>query len=164
MTYVDQIQDYFQNLATQHKDLLHDQDGKKAFSRLNTEDQITQIKKKATENIVVMADIGGQLSGAIDDKEIKRSVSIIFASRAITSGSAAEAIDEANNKSEQIMFDFINRMFYDLENECELNFEMELARWETIEGPWLDNYYGWMLTIPLRGHLSVFDQTKWSDL
>jgi hypothetical protein len=164
MTYVDDIQDYFGDLAKKHNDLLHDQNGRKAFARLNTDDQVTQIKKKATENIVVMADIGGQLIGSIDDKEIKRGVSIIFASRAVTSGEAAIAIDNANNKAEQVMFDFINRMSYDLDNECQLNFDLEQARWEAIEGPWLENYYGWMLTIPLRGHLSIFDQTKWTDL
>jgi hypothetical protein len=138
MTYVDDIQDYFEDLAKKHNDLLHDQNNRKAFARLNTDDQVTQIKKKATDNIVVMADIGGQMIGAIDDKEIKRGVSIIFASRAATSGEAALAIDAANNKAEQIMFDFINRMGYDLDNECQLNFDLEQARWEAIDGPWLE--------------------------
>jgi len=163
MDTIKQIQDYFEDLAKIHTDLLHLVDGRIAYARLNTDEQVTQITKKATANIVVIAQMNGERTGELDDHQVRRGISIIFASRAITSGPAAAAIDAANEKAEQIMFDFISKMEIDQTNQCGLNLDLEHLSWDAIDGPWLENYFGWMLFVPFRGYLTPYNPEKWTD-
>lgn len=161
MDKLDDIQDYFENLASLHVDLQHNVSARRAFARFKTDEHIMQITKHATPNIVVIAEINGHRIGDIDSKEIRRGISIIFASRAATSGSAATTIDAANQLAEDIMFDFITQMHIDLAEECELQFDLDKLTWDDIEGPWLDNYYGWMLFVPFKGFLPLYNPDKW---
>jgi len=164
MTTISDIQDYFEALSEKHVDLLHTIDGRRAFARLQTDEHINQIKKKATPNIVVMSTVNGQRIGDVDDQQMRWGLSIIFAARAITSGSAAVAIDAANDKSAAIMFDFIARMQFDMNEECPMQWlEIEKVSWDDIEGPWLDNYYGWLLFVPFKTDMPAFDPEKWTD-
>jgi hypothetical protein len=162
MNTLEQIQDYFENVATINKDLLHNSGDRKAFSRLNTEEHITEIKKKASANILVIAAVNGQTAGTFDDKQIRRGISLIIASRADTKGNAGDAITAAHEKAEEIMFDIISRLEFDQETGCGLNFDLDKLSWDDIEGPWLENYYGWMLFIPFRGYLSAYNPEKWT--
>ncbi len=163
MNTLEEIQDYYQDLATRHVDLLHDVDGRKAFARFQTDDHITQIRKKATANIVVIAGVNGNRRGDVDDNEIRRGVSIVFATRASTSGNAGTGIDTALEKSEQIMFDFMNKMYQDQQEGCMLEFTLEQCSWDEIDAPWLDNYYGWVLFVPFRGYMPLYNPDKWTS-
>lgn len=156
-----EIQDYNENLAHLHKDVLHNVDGRVAFARFKSDDQVTQITKNSAQNIVVIAEINGQMIGP--DGELRRGVAIIFASKAAAKGNRQEAIDAANDKSEEIMLDFIAKYRYDQDNECDLAFDLENISWNDIEGPWLQNYYGWMLFLPFKGWLPEYDQDKWNE-
>lgn len=159
-----EAEDYFEDLARLHIDLLHELNGRRAFAKLRTEDHILQIKNSITPNIVVVASITGQGIGAEDNNEIRRGVELMFASRASIDGNQALAITAAMNKAEQIMFDWIGKMKYDNENECELNFDLDRIRWEEIDGPWLENFYGWVLYIPFRGYMPAYDEDSWTGV
>jgi hypothetical protein len=165
MTSLKDIQDYVEDLCKKHVGILHLTDGRRGFARLTTDDHITQIKKKATPNIVVISAVNGQRIGDIDENKIRRGVSIIFASHASTSGGRGESVDAANNKSESIMFDFMSRLQKDFEDDCPLLFTLELEKitWDDIEGPWLDNYYGWIMFIPFKTDFPEYDDTKWNS-
>ncbi len=161
MDKLNDIQDYQQHLAETHVDLLHNTDGRKAFARFQTDEHITQIKKQATKNIVVILEVNGERLDDIDFKKIRRGISIIFGSRAATNGSAASSIDQAVEKSEEIMFDFINKMHEDQAQGCDMNFDLDRITWDNLEGPWLDNYYGWILFVPFVGHIPPHNPDKW---
>jgi len=164
VTTLDEIQNYFEELCRNHKDLLHQDNGNRAFARLNTDDHITQIKKKATQNIIVVAAINGQRIGDVDDQQMRWGLSLIFASRAVTSGNLGSAIDVANNTSAEIMFDFISKMQLDMMEDCGIqNLEVEKISWDDIEGPWLDFYYGWMLFVPFKADMPLYNEAKWNN-
>lgn len=154
-------QDYLQNIAHNHIYLQHDRGGRKSFSRFQTDNMITQIRKNGTDNIMVIAEVNVSRFGQYDDKELRRGVSVIIASRAATNGNAADAIDAAMDKSEEIVFDIINQMEQDQINECGLNFDLQRVTWDNIDGPWLENYYGWIVFIPFKGHIPPYDPAKW---
>jgi hypothetical protein len=164
MTTIDQIQDYFEDLCTKHIDLLHNVDGRKAYARLRTEDAITQIKKKSTPNIVVISEVNGQRTGSVDDNELRWGISIIFASRALTVGNLGTAVDNAINKAAEIMFDFIAHMQMDMLEDCPMqSLEVEKVTWQDIDAPWLDHFYGWILFVPFRTDMPVFNPEHWTD-
>lgn len=164
MTTLEDIQDYFEDLCTKHKDILHNTDDRKAFARLRSDDEITQLKKKATPNIVVIAEATGQRIGDVDAGEMRWGISIIFASQASKAGNYGSAVDTAINKAIQIMFDFVSRMQNDMNEDCPMqSLEVEKVSWTDIEGPWLDFYFGWMLFIPFKTDTPIYNADNWTS-
>lgn len=156
------IQDYLELLCVKHKDLLHSAD-RKVFCRFQADEEVTNLSLSQYENIVVVSDINGQRIGSPDDQDILRGVGIMFASKKKISGGYAAAIDLAINKAEEIMLDFIVRMKLDQQNECGLNFDLDKVSWDSIDAPWLDMYYGWILFLPFKGYLPQYDADKWNS-
>jgi hypothetical protein len=157
------IEDYIELKCRRHVLIQHNSITRRAFASFRSEEHIRQIQNNITENIVVMSDFNAQRTGNFDDKTIQRGVSIIFASHARNDLDVTAAINAANDTSEEILLDFITEFDKDFEEECGLLrfFQLEKINWESIEGPWLDNYYGWELFIPFKDFLPVHNPDKW---
>lgn len=157
------IRIYFEDLCEKHSDLRHNADGQRAFASLNSDEHIRNIQNHGTPHIVVISSASGQRIGDFDDKKVRRGLSIIFASKAFNNLDVTNSINTANNKAEEIMFDFLNKMDIDFLEECTLlqYFEPEKISWEQIEGPWLDNYYGWELFVPFKSFMPPYNAEKW---
>lgn len=136
---VTEIQDYFEGLCEKHKDLLHNDNGKRAFARLSTDSHIDQIKKNGTKNIVVVSEVNGTMYGELEAKTFRNGFSLFVVCSASRSGNAGTAIDVAMGMAYEIMMDLLARMFLDGNEMCSIPFELEKAKWDDIEGPWLDN-------------------------
>lgn len=158
------IEDYLEDACELHNDLLHGMNGRRAFAKLRTDDHITEITGQGTENIVVIAGMNGRRIGDIDEKRIRRGVEVMFAVKASQSGNAGVAIRIAIDKAEEIMLDFVSKMENDLKEACDIEFDLENISWDEIDGPWLDNYYGWMLFLPFKGYFPEYDADKWAGL
>lgn len=165
MTTIKDIEDYLQDLSSKHKLLLHGIDGRNAFTRFKTASNVDEITMGATENIVVVSSVNGQRLGEVDDKKVRRGISLVFASRADINGSKADAVQLANSTAEDIMFDFITRMDEDQVNDCIAlqDLEPEKVSWDDIDGPWLDHYYGWILFVPFKSNLPPYNPDNWND-
>lgn len=159
------IQNYFEDLCTRHVYLKHDTDGRRAFARFRSDEHIRQIQNSITPNIVVVSAVNGQRIGEFDDKKVRRGISLIFAAQAFVADSVTTAINDAITRAEEIMFDFMTQIDKDFAEGCGplRYFEPEKLSWEDIDGPWLDNYYGWELFVPFKSFMPAYDAAKWSN-
>lgn len=168
--YIDQIQDYLEDLCMRHVEIKHNIDKRRGFSRFQSDEHIRQIKLNATPNIVVVSGYRGQRIGALEDYQIRQIMTLSFASQALTPTeelSLTDQINEAIQRAEQIMFDFIHRIEVDAsESDCgPLQYiEIERIAWDEIyDQPIIDNYYGWELTLPFKSILPGYDPQRWED-
>jgi hypothetical protein len=64
------------------------------------------------------------------------------------------------------MFQFIKRLEKDYDDGCNaLEFlEPERMSWTKIENqPWLDNYYGWDLSLSFKSYMPEHDPDDWEE-
>lgn len=165
--YIDEIQDYLENLCLLNKIVKHNENGQRSFSRFESEEHINQIVNNASKNIVVVADYYGQRIGEPDDKRLRLVIEIRFAVKKESgTGDETNAINEAVKKAEQIMFQFMNKMEMDFQEGCNAleTLEPEKITWNRIEDqPWLDDYYGWDLIVPFGSYMPPHDENDWEE-
>lgn len=166
--YIDELQDYLEGLCQSHEDIQHNVDSRRGFARFESDEHIRQIVNNATLVAVIVADYYGQRVGEIEEYRIRQVVQIRFVVKRIVGNSTpTDEINEAIKKAEQVMFDFIARMekdFYDDDCGSLRGLEPDKITWDKVEDqPWLDDYYGWDLNIPLRSNLPAYDATKWIE-
>lgn len=171
--YIDEIQDYLEDLATKNKLVAHlspvDQvtSERRAFSRFESEEHIRAIQHCGSPNIVVVADYYGQRIGDIDDKELRLVLQVRFCCKKQSgSGDETEAINAAVKLAEKIMFQFWIKMETDFQAGCNALDKMEPDKvsWNKIDDqPWLDDYYGWDLNIPFRSYMPEHNPEDWEE-
>lgn len=169
--HIDELQDYLEDLCVKNKLVEHTKvtdlnpEGQKAFARFESNDQVNQITQSAAKNIVVVADYFGERVGAPDDKRMRAVVQLIFAvKKEAATEDETSAINDAIKLAEKIMFQFMTRMEKDMEDGCNAleALEPEAMRWDAIENqPWLDDYYGWELSIPFKSYIPAYDADDW---
>lgn len=159
------FEDYLEQLCREHTDVQHEVGGQVCFSRLRSETEVTEISNNAGRNIVLMGRFNGRASGENQEAAMRQSVTIRFACYSEVTGSAS-AIDEAIDKAWTIMMDFIARLRQDFKDEeyCGPlgNIEFENMSWSEIDEPiYLENHYGWDLTLPFKSTQPAYDAAKW---
>lgn len=158
------FEDYLEQLCREHTDVQHEVDGKICFSRLRSETEVTEITNNAGENIVILGRFNGRSAGESQEAAIRQFAVIRFACYAAISGDAA-SIDDAIDKAYEIMMQFIARFRKDYyEDDCGPlgNFEFENMNWSEIDEPvYLENHYGWDLSMPFRTYQPAYDANKW---
>lgn len=162
--YIEEFQDYLERLCEEHVDVAHNVDGRRSFSRLFTDDEVAAIADSAGKNVVIVARYYGRSIGTADDQRMLQTITIYFASYA--SGSTAQAINCATSLSFNIMLDFLARFHSDLQaaGYCDALTDLELQNisWDEIpDQPFLDNHFGWELTLPFKSFLPGYNEDKW---
>lgn len=164
--YVDEFQTYLEGLCEKHVDVQHNVGGIRTFARLMSDEEVNELTNHAGKNIVVVAAFYGRAHGHPDDQQLRQFVQLRFASFA--ERSTTVGINEALKKSFRIMWDFITRMKHDIKTDdgCgEMNgLEFENLSWDEIPGqPWLENHFGWDLTIPFKSYQPQYDAAQWTS-
>ena len=168
--YIDSFQDYLETLCTQHKKLLHDPEpeGLKSFVRFHSGDGLNQITNNPGGNLVMVSRFYGKAIGSMDDQLMRQYVEIRFCSFAHRplDGDITGAINGAIDTAFTIMLDFIAKMLHDMRSDdCGplRGIELDQCNWDEIpEQPFLDNHYGWDLTIPFRSSMPDHNPDAWT--
>jgi hypothetical protein len=160
--FLNEMQNYLEDLCRKHKDVQHEVDGRRSFSRFETDAHIHEITQNGGENIIVVADVHGGRIGDFEDQKTRHYITVIFASKAIGIDSES-AVIYAVNKSEEIMYDFMAKFDLDYTDQCGVlkDLEPEKSEWQKFEGPWLDMYYGWQFTLPFKQFMLAYNPEKW---
>lgn len=162
------VQDYLEQLSSQHKGVAHNVDGKRAFARFQTDEHITELRNKAAKTIVVVADISWRPTGEQDENLLQCEMIIRFSAMADKVENAAAKL-AAMNKSEAIAMQFAARMkeqhLLDIEaDECGPMHHLQPMSfvWEAIEEqPWLLNHYGWDMKLSFKTYMPQYDAAQW---
>jgi hypothetical protein len=162
--YFDTFQDYLQSLCEKHVDVAHGVDGKQAFARLFSNEEMEALANNAGKNIVVVSSFTGRADGKIDEQLMLQIVTIRFATNADATGS--DGINLAMQTSWNIMWDFITRFRGDAKADdyCgELEgVQFQNISWDEIrDAPFLENHYGWELTLPFKSYQPAYNAAKW---
>lgn len=158
------FEDYLEQLCREHTDVAHEVEGKVCFSRLRSQTEVTEITNNAGENIVLLGRFNGRAFGDSQEAGMRQFAVIRFASYAEVTGNTS-SIDDAIDKAWNIMMQFIAKFRMDYkEDDCgELgNVEFENMSWAEIDEPiYLENHYGWDLSLPFRSTQPAYDAAKW---
>lgn len=160
----------FQNLIKQycveHVDVQHSLDGLVSFVRMESDEDVNGIAQNGGKVIVVVDDFSGRTIGGPEDRRYVQSSTLIFLGYADTNnGDRPQAIEDAQHIAEQVMLQFEARMWEEyLEDDCGAMKDMlwELTSYEPIDGPMLQNHYGWAMTINFKAYKPGFDAAKWN--
>lgn len=162
------FEDYLEQLCREHVDVGHEVDGKVCFSRLRGRDEVTEIINNAGKNIVLLGRFNGRAFGDSQEAGMRQFAVIRFASFAeLNNGDLTGGIDTAIDTAWNIMMQFIAKFRMDYkEDYCGPlgNVEFENMSWNEIDEPvYLENHYGWDLSIPFRSTQPGYDAGKWSE-
>jgi hypothetical protein len=163
--YFSEFQTYLQTLCELHTDVAHNVNGQKAFARMFSNEEMDALANNAGINIVVVASFFGRAIGSPDEQLMQQYASIRFASNAAATGAAG--INTAMAKAWQIMWDFIARLRNDARADADdcgelQNLDIAGISWDEIpDAPFLENHYGWELTLPFKSTQPQYNATKW---
>ncbi|MBE2229960.1 MAG: hypothetical protein IAE96_04870 [Chitinophagaceae bacterium] len=171
--YIDGVQDYLEDACELNKLVGHNKptdvapDGQRTFARFESEEHIRAIVNCAGKNIVVVADCFGQRTGEVDDQSLVYTLQLLFASKKETgTGNETAAINDAIKTAEKIMFQFWTKMEKDFQEGCNAleDLQPERVTWNPIQDqPWLDDYYGWILSIPFGTYMPEYNDADWDS-
>lgn len=159
------FEDYIEQLCREHADVQHELNGQICFSRLRSQTEIDQLVNNAGKNIVILGRFNGRAFGESQEAGMRQFAVLRFASYAAVTGDAS-SIDDAIDTAWEIMMQFIAKFRKDYkEDDCGPlgNFEFENMSWNEIdEAIYLENHYGWDLSLPFRSTQPAYDAAKWS--
>jgi len=161
------FEDYLEQLCRENTDVLHELNGQVCFSRLRSNDEVTEISNNAGKSVVILGRFSGRATGDSDEAGMRQFAVIRFACYAdIQEGDISGGIDDAIDKAWNIMMQFIAKFRKDYrDDDCGplANFEFENMSWSEIDEPiYLENHYGWDLSVPFRSTQPAYDAAKWS--
>lgn len=158
------FEDYLEQLCREHTDVAHEVNGMHCFSRLRSNDEVNAIINNPGANIVLLGRFNGRAAGESQEAGMKQFAVIRFASYAEVTGNSS-SIDAAIDTAWNIMMQFIARFrkdYYDDDCGPLGNVEFENMSWTEIDEPiYLENHYGWDLSLPFRSTQPAFDADKW---
>ena len=160
------FEDYLEQLCRENVAVSHEVGGQECFSRLRSRDEVTQIINNAGKNIVLLGRFNGRAVGDSQEAGMRQFAVIRFASYAENNdGNISAGVDNAIDMAWNIMMQFISRMRKDYkDDDCGPlgNIEFENMGWDEIDEPiYLENHYGWDLSIPFRSTQLAYDAAKW---
>lgn len=166
--YFIEFEDYLKALCIAHTDIEHNDASNIAFIRLLSEQDDMSLPSNAAKKIIRLADFTGQAKGSNPDEMQLAQFAVIdylvYAEN--VNNDVYEARKEALKKAMQLLFDFYNRMVYDMYQEScgALRFlQPEQMSFDLLPYQ-LENHYGWTMTLPFKSSMPSFNQAKWSDL
>lgn len=164
--YFKEFEDYLKTLCIKHKDVLHDDATNRAFIRFQSEEDVASIPNNAGSALVVIDNFTGRAVGSIEEARLQQNVSLLFlVNVGDTAGNPYAAIEAALQKAMGIMFDFYMRMAKDMQDDdCgPLRYLMpELMNFFPVDGPVIENHYGWQLDVPFNVNAPAYNAAKWN--
>lgn len=164
--YFKAFEDYAKNLCVQHKDVLHNDATNRAFIRFQSGEDVESIPNNAGNVLVVIDNFTGRAVGTLDEGRLQQQVSLLFLLNvANNAGNPYAAIEAALQKAMGILFDFYSRMVKDMQDDdCgPLRYLMpELMNFFPVDGPVLENHYGWQMDIPFNVNAPAYNADKWN--
>lgn len=160
------FEDYIEQLCREHTDVAHQVNKQVSFSRLRSNTEVNEIVNNAGRNIVILGRFNGRTIGDSDEALMRQFAVLRFASFADgNNGDISGGIDTAIDTAYQVMMQFIARMREDYrDDDCGplAAVEFENLSWQEIDEPvYLENHYGWDLTLPFRSTQPAYDADKW---
>jgi hypothetical protein len=170
---IEKVQDDVQSMCERHVEIAHNVNGRKTFARFMSYEEVTEIKNKAADIVVVVVSFNGKRVGNKDDRMIQHEMVLRIVKFAPTIGTVIDERNKAIKKAEEIMFDLWTEMekreeddIDTLDGECsfwrflrpeEMNYE------EIEDAPWLINHYGVDLHVIFRTSMPKHNAEKWID-
>lgn len=167
--YLTEIQNYFEDLAAKHVDVLDGTGGRRAFFRLQSMEQLDNIPNKLGPFLILVTQFNGRAVGEYDENMLQQRVQLRFALRykiPTATGDMDSAIEAAMGDSYRVMLDFISRMKKDFTtDDCAWLKYVDFSgiTWNEFMGPWLENHYGWDLNIPFSTEFPDYNAAKWTS-
>jgi hypothetical protein len=168
--YIDSFQDYLETLCINHKRVAHDPapGGTKSFIRFHAPDDLNQVPNNPGTTLVIVTRYYGKAIGTMDESAMRQWVQIRFCTYAATptDGDFTGSISTAQDTAFTVMLDFITRMLHDFRiDDCGplKGIELDQCNWDELpEQPFLENHFGWDLTIPFRSYFPPYNPGAWN--
>jgi len=164
--YFKEFEDYIKTLCIQHVDVLHNDNTNRAFIRFQSDEDVNSIPNNAGKALVVIDNFTGRAIGTVEEARLQQNTSLLFLINVgDTAGNPYAAIEAALQKAMGIMFDFYTRMVKDMEDDdCgPLRYLMaEAMNFFPVNGPVLENHYGWQLDVPFNVNAPAYNADKWN--
>ena len=165
--YFKEFEDYLKFLCINHKEVLHDDITNRAFIRFQSEEDVESIPNNAGKVLVIIDNFTGRAIGTLDEARLQQQVSLIFlVNVSSTTGNPYADIEAALQKAIGILFDFYTRMAHDMQiDDCgPLRFLVpEQMTFNPVDGPVLENHYGWQMDLPFNLNAPAYNATKWNS-
>jgi len=163
------FQDYLKQLCIQHVDVLHVDFVHVACIRFQSDEDLNQLPHHAGSMLVVVDNFIGRAVGDPDQQMMRQIVTLLFLKRTATgtTGDPAGEVMAAQTKALDVMFQFYARMCHDKQvDDCGIlrYLNTESMNWAPVDGPVLENHYGWEMSIPFDARFPGYDPLKWNEL
>ncbi len=166
MPSVKEYVDYFEGIATQHKEIQHT-DAKKHFARINIEEVLTGLRSSIfTPALILESFEGGLIDNKSDNILADRMGAFMILKEVEHDNFKQEA--EFLDDCERIGLDAIRRMRRDarvqpIQARLLRGLQLSKVGWMKV-GPVFDNWYGYRFTFSLEDHENMkYDDSKWLD-
>lgn len=164
--YLTDIQDYNEALAISHADVRHNENGQRAFFRLQGFGALPQLPNNLGPVFIQMERFGGRAIGEYDAHKLQQFITIRFNKLLDIppDGDFEAAISTCMGDCYLIMMDWISKMKKDFaDDSCGWlqHVDFQGLNWSEYDGPLLDNYFGWDLTIPFKASFPAYRAAKW---
>lgn len=160
------FEDYLEGLCTSNQDVQHGLNGQVSFSRLRSQTEVNELVNNAGKNIVLLGRFNGRAVGETEEQGMRQFATIRFACYAENNnGDISGGIDQAIDKAWNIMMQFVAKFRKDQKDDscgAIAGVELQNIGWNEIDEPiYLENHYGWDLTLPFRSYQPAYDADKW---
>lgn len=161
------FQEYVQSLCELHTEILHVDGTRTGFVKMQSDQDIQSIPQDAGSMIVVVSNFIGRAIGDYDTHKLRQNASLMFLKRtASNTGAPYQEVQDAQDAAMAVMFDFYSRMKFDYDqDDCgPLKYiRTELMTFTPVDGPVLEEHYGWEMTIPFDAYAPSYNPVKWTD-
>lgn len=164
--YLEDIQEYFESLCVAHQDILHNTNSRRAFFRLQSMGEMTQLPNNAGPVLVMIERFNGRAIGEYDANKMQQFLTVRFAKvlEIPTDGDFEAELVNCLDDVYLIMMDFVSRMRFDFEaDNCSWLKYVDLISlsWAEFQGPIIERHYGWDLVIPFKASFPAYREDKW---
>jgi len=164
--YLEDIQSYYEGLCELHQDILHNTNSRRAFFRLQSMGEMTQLPNNAGDVMVMIERFNGRAIGEYDANKLQQFVTIRFAKLLAipADGDFEQALVDCLDDSYLIMLDFVSKMRFDFEaDNCSwLKYvDFKSMSWSEFQGPIIERHYGWDLVVPFIASMPEYRSEKW---
>lgn len=164
--YFKEFEDYARDLCIKNKQVLHDDQTNRAFIRFQSEEDIESIPNNAGNVLVIVDNFTGHATGTADDSLLQQNISLLFLVKCSLDSNRYNAIQACQAKAIGILFDFYAKMKNDMvEDDCGplRGLVPEQMTFAPVDGPLLEDHFGWQLTLPFNVNAPSYDPNKWND-
>src|SRR6185436_6779668 len=102
------FENYIEDLCEQHKDLLHGTNGRVAFARLLSDDDLNSLAGQAHDKIITIENVSGIRIGTVDEMNYRQSWAMQFIGKAaLNTGTLTVERDNILQLTWEIMMQFV---------------------------------------------------------